>query len=501
MQITSNIYNSKYLSPNFTATKEQYKDAVNYLKEERRQGRNSVIERQGDLIKNGIKNHYDKKFLWDILTLNPKKWRYSNSYKAIDLQRNGIKTLDLDRLDGIQYGIDVFGDLSMREIAFLAYRTNNLAVTRGCSNMCQHCFQNAVPAKKDELKSMPYEDFKKITVGFSTINTRINDILRNKGNATLVGDSSNSLISGFAAELTGFFYDSDGMNVISKDADGNEHDFIDMTEEFCNATGKKVIFDTAGWNPRDKKLQQRAEKYAEYLSQPDIDKKVEQVNLSANTFSPIYLHSYKLGYRAGRENDLTNPDIQKGKILYDAYICKIANMITTLGFSKNVSLLMTYATKFEGNMDGMYFEDLIHILNDVKVKSDEILKEKYSGKEYQEKSHTINKLIDKSINREENRSYYGSRCVYSGRYKELYNSKNHKSKEYDGRYTAKIADINSLSKKEYDNFLKNNMALIDTNGDLYYMNYDTSLRSMDKKLKLSTNGAKTPEIHNIEKRD
>ena len=501
MIIANTTHNSNYLSLNFTATKSQYKDAVSYLKEERRKGRNSVIERQGDLIKNGIKNHYDKKFLWNILTLNPKKWRYSNSSKAHDLDKYGIKSLDLDKLEGIQYGIDVFDNLSMREIAFLAYRTSNLAVTRGCSNMCQHCFHNAVPTKKDELKSMPYEDFKKITDGFATINTRINDVLRNKGNATLIGLYSNHLYTDFAAELTGFFYDSDGMSVISKDAEGNEHDFIDMTEEFCNATGKRVIFDTAGWNPRDTKMQQRAEKYAEYLSQDATYNKVEQVNLSVNTFSPIYMQAYKLGYRAGEENDLTNPDIKKGKNLYDAYIDKMANMITTLGFAQNASLLMTYATSYEDNMNGMYFDDLKSILKDVKAKCNEILKEKYDEKEYKEKVNKINRLIDRGISKEENRNYLRQRCVYSGRYSSMYNARNPKKPEKDMRYTEVIPDINALSKDKYKNFIENYSALIDTNGDLYYMNYDTSVRSMGKKLKLSTNSEKTPEIHNIEKRD
>lgn len=496
----SSITCNNYKSPNFTATKEQYKDAVSYLKEERRKGRNSVIERQGKLLKNGIKHHYDKELLWHMLSLNPKNWCYSNSSKAQDLDMYGIKSLDLDRLDGIQYGIDVFDDLSMKEIAFLAYRTTNLAVTRGCANMCQHCFHNAVPTKKDELNSMPYEDFKKITDGFATINNRINKVLRNEGNATLIGLSSNYLYTGFAAELTGFFYDSDGMNVISKDKNGAEHDFIDMTEEFCNATGKKVIFDTAGWNPRDKKLQQRAEKYAEYLSKDDIYNKVEQVNLSVNTFNPVYLQAYKLGYRAGKENDLSNPDIQKGKMLYDAYIYKMANMITTLGFTKNAGLLMTYATKYEDNMDGMYFGNLKNILKDVKVRCNEILKEKYEGDEYKEKSDRITYLIDRGISKEESRHYHMQRCVYSGRYSSMYNARNPKKPEKDIRYTEVIPDINELSKDKYKNFIERYSALIDTNGDLYYMNYDTSVRSMGKKLKLSTNGAKTPEIHNIETR-
>ncbi len=496
-----NNYDYTCSTPAFTANLWQYRKAVNYLRRERRIGRHSVIKAELDIIKDGIKEHYPLKFMRAWLDLNPAHLRFSYSDKANDLRRYGIKALDIDRLEGIQYGIDVFKDLSMREIAFLAYRTMNFAVKRGCANMCEHCFQNAIPASKLELSEMPFEDFKKIMDGFGTINKRINKFLRTKWKSALVGNKYNVNKSGANAQLGAFFYDSDGINIIAKDISGKEHDFIELTEAMYNATGKRGIFDTSGWNTKNKKLQQRAERYAEYFSQPGIEKKVEQLNLSVNTFNPLYTKAYKLGYRPGMENDLTNPSIQKGKILYDRYIEKISNMLATLGLSDNAYLLMTYSIKYERNMDGMYFSDLKLIMDDVEKRCCELLKEKYSSEEYIKKSQKIHNLIHRSLEREENVFYTTPRCSYEGRYKDLFNSRNPDAPRDGVKYTEKISDINALSSDEYKNFLDRYLAIVDTNGQIYYLQHESSLRKLGKELKISTNGKETPRIHNLEVRD
>ena len=111
-------------------------------------------------------------------------------------------------------------------------------------------------------------------------------------------------------------------------------------------------------------------------------------------------------------------------------------------------------------------------------------------------------LIERSIDHAEDYNFSTSRCTYTGRYKELYNSRNPQAKypRVDTRITKEVPDINALSEDEFEQFLKDYMAVIDTNGQIYYQRYDTSVRPMGKEIKLSTNGKKTPDIHNIEKR-
>lgn len=505
MKITTDInsYNTytRHQQPDFTANIKQYRRAVRYLKKERIKGSASVFANQMKWLKRAIEFKMPIKDVKKRIT-GPANWRFTNSDRASNLYLYGIKSLNPDKLEGIQYGIDVFKDLSMREIIFLAYRTVNLAVKRGCANMCEHCFHDAKPARKTELSELPFEDFKKITDGFKTIQERINKTLRYEGESSFIGSSANNFHHGFAANLTGFFYDSDGMDVIAKDINGKEYDFIDLTELFHKATGKKVLFDTAGWNPKNQRLQQRAEKYAQYFSQPDIGKKVEQINLSINTFNPLYTKSYKLGYRPGMENDLTNPDIQKGKLLYDAYIERIANMLATFGLSKETNFILTYSTRYEKNMDGMYLSDLKQILNDAEKKCDEILRKEYSENEYSKNIQKIRKLIKYNFEKESCQNYVQSRCKYSGRYEELYNSRNPEHNMHQKLYEyTDVQKINNMSLKEYQNFLKCYEAVIDTNGELYYQMYDSSARPMGKRLKLSTAGKKTPEIQNIETRE
>lgn len=500
MEIANFLYNQNNfsVSPNFTANARQYVRAKRYLKHVKLDTEKKLFEHHAEIIKEA---KLPKKWIEKMTQIDPNRSVFSQSGMAVDLRMYGLEALNIDKLEGIQHGIDVFKNLTMREIVFIAYRTADLAVKRGCANMCEHCFHAAKPAAKTELSVMPFEDFKKIADGFEKINKRIHKILDNTNPPHFIGDEDNTRIVNNLAEEIALFYDSDGMNVIARDINGKEYDYVDLAEMYYKATGKLMLFDTAGWNPKNKILQQRAEKYAKYFSQPDINKKLVY-NLSVNTFNPLYTKSYKLGYRPGAKNDLTNPEIQRGKILYDKYIERIANMIATLGINDNAYLLMTFATRYEKNMKGMYLSDLELILKDVEKRCDEILKEKYPTEEYLQKKEIVSRLIRQAIYRAEDRdaSTY-PRCTYKGRYKDLYNSRNPEYPRDDTRLTKNIGDINALSKEEYEDILKDYMAVIDTNGQIYYQRYDTSVRPLGKELKLSTNGKKTPDIPNLEHRE
>ena len=504
-----NTYNFNFSLPaqSFEATPEQYRQAVIYLRQERKNGVRSIVNREtlskrAKRVTEGIKYHFPLWHMkWILSDLNPLKWNFSHSQKARELQSEGIKVFDADKLEGIQYGIDVFKDLSMREILFLAYKSTNLMVIRGCENLCAHCFRSAVPARKDELSSMPFEDFKKIMDGFSEINKRINKILRNKKNKfTFVGDKQNAIVLGYNADVAAFFLDSDGMNVMAKDSNGKEYDFVDLTELIYNKMGKRSLFDTSGWDPKDEVLQARAEKYANYFNEQEDLEKVEQINLSINTYHPLYRDSYKLGYRAGTENDMTNPNIRRGKDLYDSYVERAANMLATLGFIKHVNLLLTFSISAEKHMDGMYFSDLKQIMSDVEKRCYEILKKRCSADEYAEKSKKIKDLIYYALSGDEYKHEHSNkvRCTYEGRYRTLYNSNNPNHMKTYHSTTKKIPDINTLSPDEYKSIFKYYNCIIDANGQIYYFEKSSSIRSMEKQLEISTNGKKTPKIANLD---
>ena len=487
----------------FNATAKEYKSAVKYLNKERRTAVKSSIGHSFAMLKGSIINRYPWKIIKRrLLNFNPKSFVFSNTDTAGQLNMYGIKTLDMDKLEGIQYGIDVFDNLTMREIVFLLYRVTNLSALRGCNNKCEHCMHDAKSADKNQLSTMPYEDFIEITDGYNKLNNRINNVLKNNKSESLVGKYSNDIVTQFAAEMTAFFFDSDGMDIILKDKSGNEHDFIDLAEAFHNSTGKKLFFDTAGWNPKNKKLQARAEKYAEYFSKTDSKNKIEQVNLSVNTFNPLYSKSYKLGYRSGEDNDMTNPNIKMGKQFYERYIEMLANVLVTFKDANNLYLLISYASRWDKNMEGYYFADLKKIFGDSEKRCIELLQEKYSGQELDSSIRKIKDLIADEISVIENSSGERKKAAHKGRYEDLYNKRNPQNQVSDYQYTQVIPDINSMSPKEFELFLKEYSAVVDANGEIYYYHTDNflSLRKLGKSLKISSNGKNTPVISILETR-
>lgn len=89
-----------------------------------------------------------------------------------------VKTLDLymfdlNKLDGIQEGINVFNGLNMKEIAFVADTVAEITVNRGCRNICAHCYASAkAPIKEtaNQINKMSWNDFTSLTDGFEELN-------------------------------------------------------------------------------------------------------------------------------------------------------------------------------------------------------------------------------------------------------------------------------------------------------------------------------------------
>ena len=107
---------------------------------------------------------------------------------ALGVEDFGIYNLNLDKLNGIQEGIKVFDGLNMKEIAFVSQSILEVAVNRGCNNMCAHCYADAKPhIKEDEthINKMSWNDFTNLTEGYKELNKRLGfDITKNPNNSS-----------------------------------------------------------------------------------------------------------------------------------------------------------------------------------------------------------------------------------------------------------------------------------------------------------------------------
>ena len=226
-----------------------------------------------------------------------------------------VKTLDLymfdlNKLDGIQEGINVFKGLNMKEIAFVADTVAEITVNRGCRNICAHCYASAkAPIKEtaNQINKMSWNDFTSLTDGFEELNKRVGfPVVVQKKNKHAMAIP---------------FHDADCSSIILKDNEGKEHDFIDIAERFEKVFNLPILFDTAGWNIQDVKAQKRMEKYVEYYSKPENFKKLEGFNLSVNPFHAMYAKSLEL--KQNRKPELAEK-------LYDLYTTRMANVLYTL---------------------------------------------------------------------------------------------------------------------------------------------------------------------------
>ena len=116
------------------------------------------------------------------LNIHSPKFFAAQSYLNVAKQKyNKVKNLDLymfnlNKLDGIQEGINVFNGLNMKEIAFVADTIAEIPVNRGCRNICAHCYANAkAPVKEtaNTINKMSWNDFTSLTDGFEELNKRV----------------------------------------------------------------------------------------------------------------------------------------------------------------------------------------------------------------------------------------------------------------------------------------------------------------------------------------
>ena len=376
---------------------------------------------------------------------------------------------DLNKLEGIQQGIKIFDGLSMKEIAFLFEDLHAIAVKRGCSNQCLHCYASAKPVGKDHddyITRMPFEDFAEMTKGMKTLRNRIGvNLVKHNGKP-----------------YTDLYYDADGMEISLLDKNGKEHDFTELNDMFYDATKTKGIFDTAGWNPNNPKMQERAEKYVAYFQDLNNEDKMFQINLSISPFNAIYAKAIELGFDPKNYSVKSQPwhpenNGEKQNIaekLYNIYIDRMANMMLVfapLTNSDKFSVISRPVSDFEKNMEHHTVSDYRqikkHILDTLHEK---MQLDVATDKKYVKNKRNVNHFMYKYALLMNN---IDTDMQASGRFKELYKKRNPEATEKD----FEINFPRVFQTKENYKHLKTNknlktlpmkyLKIIDTNGKLY----------------------------------
>lgn len=374
--------------------------------------------------------------------------------------------LDLNKLDGIQEGIKVFKGLNMKEIAFYLTSAREFAVSRGCRNMCSHCYADARPPIKDDgekISKMSWEDFISITGGIKELNKRL---------GFMATAPENERINDGRSYVTPF-HDADCIDLVLKDASGQEHDFIDISKELMEATGFKVLFDTCGWFPNNKIAQARAEKYVNFfIKNPDLRDKLG-VNISFNPFHSSYTRSLILS----KENK-----IEKANKMRDLYTTRMANVLFTfspLAGSSNFKLLARSIRDDIAELEGFTEKDLDRLFNETMQKLQEL---------YAKDVNTSNKLQEyKNLYKVHNAIDYTEKLL------KLSDAEN-----YHLQLTNEDIELANNTVKTMDNPLQAVIdckfcGITDANGDFYLTTYNSTYPT-EIKLNLSTSGKTTAPI-------
>lgn len=239
------------------------------------------------------------------------EYKKAKQYLSNEIKEHRIpykmKDLDLDKLNGIQNGIKIFEGMNAKEIAFICDNLNEIAIYRGCSGYCGHCYANAVSQIKEDNKhinKMSFEDYKMLTNGFKTLRQRL---------------GFNPYNSSYYYDMA-LFRDADCMEIELKDKKGNTYDFIDLANMANDAFKKKILFDTRGWSKSNKKMQERAEKFVKYYSNPKNADKLSQINISINPFNWLNMQAVKA---------LNKNDLEKAQLNINAYTSRMANVLFT----------------------------------------------------------------------------------------------------------------------------------------------------------------------------
>lgn len=403
-----------------------------------------------------------------------KAQKYADALYNYVIQNEGtdkflLRNYIIDPLEGIQYNIKAFKNLTIKEIQYLSENLHVIAVKRGCKNMCAHCYANAKPSNRQ----MSYEDFHTITDGFKTLRKRMHGLDIYAENTSVAQEVP-------IYRTTELFYDADCMDIILKDKKGKEYDFIELAEELYDSLGRKTVFDTSGWYRNNPKYQQRAEKYAQHFSDDKNLEKLEAFNVSFNVFNASYIASLK----AAKANDLP-----KAKRLRERFVNNMANTLFTF-------TPVAHNPKFQVLVRAFHHEDkMSNGFNDLNMM--QLIEETLTALNnlYKQDLYGEQKYVKTPQDYEKYMELYTQKlCTIdtalnsSGRMQKFIQEHNIKTNRLQDHSKTTPVIIDSL--KDNARLSKILMQrLIDTDGKIYHMDY---ARFFPTELQLNIEGKNTP---------
>lgn len=246
---------------------------------------------------------------------------------------------DFRKLEGIQYNIPIFKDLDINQTMLTYHLLRFILLYRGCTNNCVHCFAEATsPANiednKEIAQTMSWEDFTTITKSIEELDSRL-QVPKEELKTPIIT-----------------FFDADSMETIIKDASGKKYDLVDISNEITSRCGRKILFDTSGWDHRSNTMQKRAEKYVQHMIESYkandgiFSSHYQVINISFNPFHSIHAKSI--------ENLESNPKLAEK--LRNLYIDRMANVFYTFTplFEKQQFNIINRAINDESDCDENY---------------------------------------------------------------------------------------------------------------------------------------------------
>ncbi len=348
-----------------------------------------------------------------------------------------LSSFNLNKLNGIQEGIKVFKDMTMKEITFILEGLKEIMVFRGCRNGCSHCGVDAIAQhfNKDSnmINSMLWEDFSSLMHGIEELNQRL-------GFNTMKKIRTPGIVSSL-------FRDADCIDLKMKDMKGKIYDFTDANHLLHQVTNKLGIFDTSGWTLTNKKHQKYAEKIVKHFSKGENMAEMFNINISINPFHSINEKSIKCKMKGDEDG---------AKKFRDLYTRRIANAIftfTPIIESDKFNFILRFMSDNE-----FYDENALKTLKkEILGKLRQMYKEDYkSAKKYIKCKDQIDNNIQTLLKKLANSEEIGS----NGRAEKLFN----------GRESINWSYLKN--KQEFLNDIKNRKSrkLIDVNGNVFATN-------------------------------
>lgn len=415
-------------------------------------------------------------------SLTPEEKFKKASKFAKELPQHEIQSMSeetQEKLEGIQYGLKTFEGMKFKEIYFILSNAGGFTIPlyRDCAGRCAACYLNGRPKDNtSQLERMDYDDYKNLTQDLKVLTNRINFDCKTKGIQNAIKHHNMSI----GESLTALFYDSDSKDTWLKDKDGVVHEFPELNKMLYDATGIKGLFDTAGWSPKNTKVQERVERTVDYFKNPEHVDEILQINVSLNTYHGLMKKAND--YKA-------KGDIDGYHRMRNQYVKNVANAMYTMTplldtWSYNV--MVKCVDNSESDKFAPYKEDVCNELRDdvLETLRERFLDDFHEGNTKFVKSyHDIHTLVGKHLNAMSANNTYLSPSPKDKLFADLYNP----NPSYI-KYKKHVRLDEVL--KEADN------VLIDLNGKVYFTN-DEEVFETNTQLNFKNKDKESKQIYPI----